>query len=121
MKHVDSQLLVPFGVIALSYAFLDPLMVLMPTGVVYLVITLFFLGYISFTLLVWRETAHDEREHAHRAYAARVAYLAGTGVLVIGIIYQALTIHVVDPWLVLTLTIMVCAKYFGLRHAQSIN
>ena len=122
MKQLfNKQLLVPFGVVALSYAFLDPLMMLMPTPFFYLVIALFFLGYISFTLLVWREHPNDEREATHRAYAARFAYLAGAGILVVGIIYQALALHSVDPWLILTLTVMVVAKYLGLQHAQSTN
>lgn len=39
----------------------------------------------------------------HRAFAGRVAYLAGATVLVFGILYQAF----VDPWLVLALSVMV--------------
>ena len=122
MKNlVNKQLLIPLGVIALSYAFLDPLMVLMPTLAVYVTLALFFLGYIGFALLMWREKVHDEREAAHRSYAARFAYLAGVGVLVVGIIYQVLKLHEVEPLLILTLTVMVVAKYLALQHAQSTN
>lgn len=122
MKNLaNKQLFIPLGVIALSYAFLDPLMVLMPTMFVYFVLALFFLGYISFALLMWNETPTDEREMVHRAYAARFAYLAGVGVLVVGIMYQVLLLHVVDPLLILTLTVMVVAKYLALQHAQSTN
>ena len=122
MKNlVNKQLLIPLGVIALSYAFLDPLMVLMPTMAVYIALALFFSGYIGFALLMWREKATDEREATHRAYAARFAYLAGVGVLVVGIIYQVLTLNTVDPLLILTLTVMVVAKYLALQHAQSTN
>lgn len=113
MKNlVNKQLLIPLGVIALSYAFLDPLMVLMPTMAVYVAIALFFSGYIGFALLMWREKVTDEREVAHRAYAARIAYLAGTGVLVIGIIYQVLKLHEVEPLLILTLTVMIYSKIY---------
>lgn len=121
MKLFDTQLIVPLLVLLLSYLFLDPFMVLMPTAAVNALIVVFFLLYISFALLLWKEKASDEREEVHRAYAARVAYLTGTGVLVIGIIYQALVIHTVDPWLILTLTVMVFAKYFALKHAESTN
>ena len=122
MKNlVNKQFLVPVVVLALSYAFLDPFMVLMPTAFIYMLLALFFLGFISFALLVWHEKAYDEREHAHRAHAARFAYLAGAGILVLGIIYQALALHSVDPWLILALTVMVFAKYLGLRHAEMTN
>ena len=89
---------------------------------VYVALALFFAGYIGFALLMWREKAEDERQEAHRAYAARVAYLAGTGVLVLGIIYEVLKLHTtVDPLLIVTLTVMVVAKYVALQYAESVN
>lgn len=118
---LNKEFLIPLVVLILSYAFLDPLMLLMPTPMVYSAMALLFIGYVAFSLLVWRERALDEREHAHRAGAARLAYLAGTGTLVIGIIYQALTVHAVDPWLILTLTLMVLAKYVGRHYAELYN
>ena len=115
----NKEIVIPIVVLALSYAFFDPFMVLMPTAFVYTIMVLFFLVYIGFTLLVWHESARDERELAHRAYADRIAHLIGTGVLVIGIIYQAFTAHSVDTWLILALSVMVIAKYFALRYYEA--
>ena len=58
---------------------------------------------------VVRERAKDERDEAHRMRAGRVAFLAGTAVLVVGIIVQSFT-HQVDSWLVGTLAVMLVAK-----------
>ena len=58
---------------------------------------------------VVRERAGDERDVAHRMRAGRVAFLAGTAVLVIGIIVQSFT-HQVDSWLVGALAVMLIAK-----------
>jgi len=120
-KFLHKGILIPLGVIAVSYVFLDPLMMFMPPFAVYVALSLFFAGYIGFALLMWKEKAEDERQEAHRAYAARVAYLAGTGVLVLGIIYEVLALHAVDPLLILTLTVMVVAKYGALQYAESVN
>ncbi len=58
---------------------------------------------------VVRERAGDERDIAHRMRAGRVAFLAGTAVLIVGIVVQSFT-HEVDSWLVGALTIMVVTK-----------
>ena len=62
-------------------------------------------------LLVYgvREKAADEREDAHRAFAGRVAFLAGSAILLVGIVVQSLA-HALDPWLVGALLGMVVAK-----------
>ena len=58
---------------------------------------------------VIRERAGDERDVMHRMYAGRVVFLAGTAVLVVGIVVQSFA-YEVDPWLVGALAVMVVAK-----------
>lgn len=118
---MNRNILVPIAVLVISFAFLDPFMVLMPTTVVYILLSVFFLAYIGFALLVWNETVSDEREYAHRAFSSRMAYIAGTTTLVIGIFYQVLVDHIVDPWLPVVLSAMVIAKYIGLYIAEKNN
>lgn len=58
---------------------------------------------------IMRESAGDERDVAHRMRAGRVAFLAGTAILVVGIVFQSF-MYEVDPWLVGALAGMVIAK-----------
>jgi len=67
------------------------------------------LVFILFSIFVWKERAFDERDLAHRNFASRLGYLAGSTVLVIGIIYET-TQHRFEPWLVLTLLVMIGVK-----------
>lgn len=86
-----------------------------PFGIVMLdmtamaILTLLIVLYIAFAALIWREHAADERESLHRFAQARVAYLTGTGVLLLGIIVQSLQ-YTLDPWLPAALGMMVLGK-----------
>ena len=71
-----------------------------------------------FTIFVWREQVHDEREILHRMIAGRVAFFAGSGVLLFGIIVGELR-HDLDPWLPAVLGIMIVAKATGLLYAKA--
>lgn len=73
--------------------------------------------FILFTALVFKERAGDEREVAHRNLASRLGYLTGTMVLALGIVLEALH-HRFDPWLVLTLIVMIAAKILTRLYAS---
>ena len=118
---MHKEVLIPIGVVVLSVAFLDPFMYLMPAQLVNLCIALLLILSFMYSLLIWRERPADEREYMHRAFAGRMAYLAGVIVLVVGIIYQALMLHTVDVFLVVALTLMTVAKYVAFLHAQKRN
>ncbi len=62
-----------------------------------------------FALFVVQEKTVDEREQQHRVMAGRTAFIAGTLVLTIAILFQSLHHHV-DPWLFITFVVMVIAK-----------
>jgi hypothetical protein len=116
---MNKEIFIPVLVILASVALLDPFMVFMPATLVYFLIAALFLITLTYTLIIWREKPLDEREYFIRAYAGRMSFIAGVGVLVLGIIYQVLTAHTVDPVLVFALGIMTIAKYFGYIYAQS--
>lgn len=62
----------------------------------------------------------DERENYHRLSTSRNAWLAGSGVLIIGLITQALA-HSIDPWLVYTLVIMILVKVISRIYQSQKN
>ncbi|MFT5037022.1 MAG: putative membrane protein [Candidatus Azotimanducaceae bacterium] len=115
---MSKELIIPVVVVLLSVAFLDPFMVLMPSMLVYTLLALLLAVFAAFALLVFKEVAEDEREDTHRAYSGRVAYFVGAGMLVLGIGYQVLFLHEVDPLLVVVLTGMTIAKYASLAYAK---
>ncbi len=103
--------------ILLLILLLNPFNFWMPTAVHMMmiaglaVVVIFFAGY------VWKEKSHDERESLHRNMAARYAYLAGVGVLSLGVIVQSLQ-HTLDIWLIVSLTVMILAKIAGVIYSN---
>jgi hypothetical protein len=65
--------------------------------------------FCIFSVFVWKERALDEREEQQRLVAGRIGFLAGAGLLVVGIINQTIN-HELDSWLLIALTGMVIAK-----------
>ena len=62
-----------------------------------------------FALFILQEHPRDEREQQHAIGAGRAAFVAGTLVLTLGILFQSIHHHV-DPWLFITFVVMVIAK-----------
>ncbi len=62
-----------------------------------------------FASFVVQEKTADEREQQHRVMAGRIAFIAGTLLLTVAILFQS-THHNVDPWLYITFVVMVIAK-----------
>ncbi len=87
----------------------DPFMVLMPDMAQMVVLALATALICAWAGLVIQEKQGDEREIAHRAYAARAAYLSGICILTLALIYQGIT-HTLDFWIPLTLGTMLAAK-----------
>lgn len=68
------------------------------------------LGFLALCIISLREKALDEREQMHIYLAGRFSFLIGIGILVIGILYQSYK-HLQDPWLLITLIVMVIARF----------
>ena len=73
--------------------------------------------YIVFAIFLWREKSGDERDTFHRLFADRIAYLTGSALLVIGIVVGELQ-HMLDPWLIFALAVMVIAKVGALVYSK---
>ena len=58
----------------------------------------------------WRIRPADEMRRLRLDQAGRISYLAVVVTLLAGIIYQTITTHHVDVWLVLALAVAVVAK-----------
>ncbi len=101
---------VPVVLVLALVGFWNPCMVLMPPPVVMLALFLFMLASLLFALFFWKEKARDEREVLHRLSSGRVAFLTGSITLMLGVIFEVLVEHYVDPWLLIALGAMVIAK-----------
>lgn len=112
-RNTYVELCIAAILLGLALLFLNPFEFWMPGMLPMLVLGLLIAVFGTFAAFVLREHAGDEREDAHRMRAGRVAFLAGSAVLIAGIATQGLT-GSIDPWLVLALSTMVILK-LGMR------
>ena len=119
MKNNLKETIVTVALIAVAILLLNPFHFWMPDMMVMsmLAITLALFGI--FASFILRERSVDEREDQHKSLAGRNAFLAGSGILTLGIVVQGYT-HTVDPWLVFTLIGMVAVKLVT-RHWSDKN
>lgn len=118
MNTFKGELLVGVGLIALLYIIFNPWQIFMPGYVVMGFLIVAVVLYITFATFLWRENEGDEREQYHRLFADRIAYLTGSAILLIGIIFGELA-HALDPWLIFALAVMVVAKVAGLIYSKN--
>lgn len=74
--------------------------------------------FILFVTAIFKEQLGDERERQHARSTGRISYLIGVGLLVIGIIYQALTGQI-DTWLIVTLVAMLLSKIISIIYLRA--
>lgn len=74
-----------------------------------LVVTVLLLAWAGFVV---SESSDDEREVHVTMQSGRLAYVAGLLTLVVALVLQGLD-HAIDPWIPVTLAIMVVAKLLG--------
>lgn len=117
-KNTRNEISIAVIFSALLALLLNPFGFFMPDTLLYMMIAGVVVLFGLYAGFVWREGARDEREQLHRMIAGRIAYLAGTGVLVLGIAIQGLTQPDVDPWLVFALGAMVLGKLSGLIYGR---
>ncbi len=89
-----------------------PPMAVMPIALISIII------FIILSSFIWHEQAQDEREAMHSFVAGRLAFLAGTATLLIGILQQALRHQPLDIWLLIALCAMVVTKLGGHIYSQ---
>ena len=84
------------------------------------IITILILLFIFFSVVVMKDKPADEREEKHQHLAGRSAFLAGTTVMIIGIIVQSIS-HQIDVWLVIALAVMIAVKLIATKHSEKNN
>lgn len=116
MKQYTSEIIVTALLVILAALLWNPYW--MPMGAVFAVLVCFVVALGGFVAFLWRERGGDEREVLIRQVASRVAYLCGAVVLAVGIIYQTLSAHAVDPWLIAAFMVVVLAKAVGYGYGR---
>ena len=112
------EIIVAVVLIVLLVSFLNPFELWMPPVLLMMMVLGLVVVFALFASFIWKENARDEREGLHKMMAGRIAFLAGTAVLVTAIIVQSFR-HELDLWLVLTLGTMILAKIIGLIYGRA--
>lgn len=103
------EIVVASTLIVLVVLLLNPFHFYMPGMMVMTILALALVAFGFIASFILREQVGDERDSVHKTRAGRLAFLAGSGVTIIAILVQSQT-HSVDPWIVLTLSVMVITK-----------
>lgn len=109
MKNNIKETIVTVSLIILSVLLLNPFHFWMPDMMVMCMLASSLVLFAIFASFILREKTVDERDDVHRTLAGRNAFLAGSAVLMLGIVIQGYT-HSVDPWLVVALIAMILVK-----------
>lgn len=109
MKNNLKETIVTVALIAIAILLLNPFHFWMPDMMVMCMLAIALGLFGTFASFILRENVVDERDGVHRTLAGRNAFLAGSGVLTLGIVVQGYG-HAVDPWLVVALIVMVVVK-----------
>jgi len=119
MKNNLKETVVTVALIATAILLLNPFHFWMPDMMVMGMLAVALALFGIFASFILRERSADERDDQHKSLAGRNAFLAGSGILTLGIAVQGYT-HTVDPWLVLALIGMVMVK-IATRHWSDRN
>ena len=109
MKNNIKETIVTLGLIIIAVLLLNPFHFWMPDMMVMCMLAIALALFGIFASFILREGSVDEREDQHKSFAGRNAFLAGSGILTLGIVVQGYA-HAVDPWLVIALIVMVVTK-----------
>jgi uncharacterized membrane protein YgdD (TMEM256/DUF423 family) len=115
-----NELVLSSIIIILLVVFLNPFNLLMPPSLVMMLIVVLIVLFGVFAAILWKEKPQDEREALLSQKAGRTAFLTGTTVLILGIVYQEYH-HSLDPWLIYALVAMILGKLLGLGYGQKNN
>lgn len=111
------EVIISLVLIILLILFLNPFHFWMPNALLMMMVLGLLIVFALFAGFIWKENVRDEREGFHRMLAGRIAFLMGAATLVLGIIIQSFQ-HILDPWLVIALGIMILAKIIGLTYGR---
>lgn len=109
MRKYVSEIVIALILVVILACFVEPFGFQMPKILHWIFLGLLFIVFSVFALFVCKERFADEREQYHGLVSARFAYLSGASILVIGITVEAFS-HTINPWLPVSLGVMVLAK-----------
>jgi len=109
MKNNLSEIFTTLLLILIAVLLLNPFDFWMPDMMVVGMLVLALVLFAVFASFILREKTTDERDAAHKTLAGRNAFLAGSAILILGIVVEGYT-HTVDPWLVTGLIVMIIVK-----------
>lgn len=117
MKHFLAELIVAVVFLVLLFALFNPWDILMPTYIEMVILAALVVLFGVFANFIWRENGGDEREKLHSMFADRVAFLTGSGILLVSVIVGELYGQL-NPWILFTLAAMMVAKVAGLIYTK---
>lgn len=109
------EIIISIALVTILLMFLDPVSFVMPQVMHPLMAPTLIVLLVIFTAFLWKEKPGDEREQMHKFIASRFAYFAGIVTVTIGIMFQSVN-HVIDPWLIITASVILLAKIVGLVY-----
>jgi uncharacterized membrane protein len=115
---MTKDIFVPAGLIILLGLLLEPFG--MPPMLVTTILILVVAVFALFALFLWKEKGLDEREESHIHKADRFGFIAGALILVIAIVIESIA-HMLSPWLVLALAVMISVKAIVLLYTKRNN
>jgi uncharacterized membrane protein len=114
-KNQKTEIVVSVVFLALLLLFINPFHFWMPDALLYMLVAGLLILFALFAGVVWKEKPRDEREVFHVMHAARIGYLLGIAVLVLGVVYESFLSHV-DVWLLVALGVMILGKLAALVY-----
>lgn len=117
MKKRHTELGIALIFIALIIGLTDPIDLLMPSEIQTTLLVLAVVVYGFFAGLMFREKPLDEREELILHQSSRAGFLVGTGVLLLGVVYQVAN-RSLDNWLIWALGSMVIVKVIWLYKSR---
>jgi hypothetical protein len=117
MKHFLGEIIVAVVFLTLLFVLLNPWNVFMPTYIEMVILAALAVFFGIFANFIWREKGGDERQQLHSMFADRIAFLTGSGILLVSVIVGELYGQL-NPWILFTLAAMVVAKVAGLIYTK---
>src|SRR3989344_9064384 len=117
IRNFLSEIVVATIIVILLFVLINPADIFMPTMAEMTLTVGLVLMFSLFTSFVWREKVRDERDSMLRMMADRIGFLAGSTVLIIGIVIESLQ-HQLSDWLLMALAVMIIAKIFGIVYGR---
>jgi hypothetical protein len=82
------------------------------------IVTVFIILIIFTSIILVKDKPADEREEHHHYIANQSAFIAGTTVISVALVIQAIN-HTVDQWLIITLIVMILTKLIVRKRFQN--